>query len=99
MAHRAEQWTVKSYVLDQTEASTPRLLLERTYELEKNLTGGYHVAETDCREFVAEQEWNAAMRRIEEHGAKLLPAYLTGDLFSALEPGEYVVDALLEGHK
>lgn len=99
MAHRIEQWTVKSYVLDRTEVSTPQLLLERTYELEKNRTGGYQVVETDCRKFVAEQEWSAAMKQIEEHGAKLLPACLTGDLFSALEPGEYVVDELLGGHK
>lgn len=99
MAHRIEQWTVKSYVLDRTEASTPQFLLERTYELEKNRTGGYHVVETDCRKFVAEQEWSAAMKRVEEHAAKLLPACLTGDLFSVLEPGEYVVDELLRGHR
>lgn len=99
MAHRIEQWTVKSYVLDRTEASTPQLLLERAYELEKNRTGGYHVAETDCRKFVSEQEWSAVMKRVEEHAAKLLPACLTDDLFSALEPGEYVVDELLGGHR
>lgn len=99
MAHRIEQWTVKSYVLDRTEASTPQLLLERTYELEKNRTGGYQVVETDWRKFVSEQEWSAAMKQVEEHAAKLLPACLTGDLFSALEPGEYVVDELLGGHR
>lgn len=97
MPHRTEQWTVKSYIIDRSGDRGPQLLTERKYELERGRDGAYRVTETGCQRFMTEQEWSAAMRRIEERGAQLLPDCLTDEMLSAIAPGEYFLDDLLTG--